>query len=148
MFWQSLQVTFEIFCSHGAQVGTNVFLDQINGHFGYISTELIKQKDNLRCLWDILECQQKKLVKGMNYIFISTFCVAPAGLKYASLSLFTMVPSSDNSIVCFRRKAFLKSDMLAGFTTSVALIWYLACVISCKFDFIVIWRTAFSLAFG
>ena len=28
MFWQSLQVTFEIFCSHVAQVGTGVFLDQ------------------------------------------------------------------------------------------------------------------------
>ena len=27
MFWQSLQVTFEIFCSHVAQVGTGV-LDQ------------------------------------------------------------------------------------------------------------------------
>ena len=39
MFWQSLQVTFEIFCGHVAQVGTSVFLDQtrqINGHFGYI----------------------------------------------------------------------------------------------------------------
>ena len=38
MFWQSLQVTFEIICSHVAQVGTGVFLDQtrqINGHFGY-----------------------------------------------------------------------------------------------------------------
>ena len=50
MFWQSLQVTFEIFCSHVAQVGTSVFLDemrQINGRFGYISTELIEQKDHL-----------------------------------------------------------------------------------------------------
>jgi hypothetical protein len=50
-------------------------------------------------------------------------------LKYATLSLFTVVLSSDNSFLCFRRKAFLKSDMLAGFTTSVALIWYLTCVI-------------------
>ena len=50
MFWQSLQVTFEIFCSHVEQDGTGVFLDQtrqINGHFGYISTELIEQKDQL-----------------------------------------------------------------------------------------------------
>ena len=50
MFWQSLQVTFEIFCSHVAQVGTGVFLDQtsqINGHFGYISTELIEEKGPL-----------------------------------------------------------------------------------------------------
>ena len=49
MFWQSSQVhvTFEIFCSHIAQVGTSVFLDQtrqINGHFGYIRTELILKK--------------------------------------------------------------------------------------------------------
>ena len=50
MFWQSLQVTFEIFCSDVAHIGTCVFLDQprqINGHFGYISTELTEQKDNL-----------------------------------------------------------------------------------------------------
>jgi hypothetical protein len=66
----------------------------------------------------------------MIYIIISAFCVATAGLKYASLSLFTEVLPSENSIVCFRRKAFLKSDMLAGFTTRVALIWYPICVIS------------------
>ena len=71
----------------------------------------------------------------MNYIFNSAFCVAPAGLRYAFLSLFTGVLSSDNSIVCFRSKAFLKSDTLAGFTTSVALIWYIECVISSKFNF-------------
>ena len=50
MFWQSLHVTFEIFCSDVEQVGTGVFLDQtrqINGNYGYISTELIEQKDNL-----------------------------------------------------------------------------------------------------
>ena len=58
---------------------------------------------------------------GMIYIFISEICF---------LSLFTEVLPSDNSIVCFRRKAFLKSDMLAGFTTRVALIWCLTCVIS------------------
>ena len=99
--------------------------------------ELIKQKDHLWCLWDILECQQKKLVKGkgMNYICISAFGVAPAGLKYAFSLLFIMVLSSGNSIVCFRWKNFLKSDMLTGFTTSVALICYVACVISWKFDF-------------
>jgi hypothetical protein len=47
MFWQSLQVTFEIFCRNVAQVGTGVFLDQmrqINGHFGYILTELNRTK--------------------------------------------------------------------------------------------------------
>ena len=47
MFGQCLQVTFEIFCSYVAQVGTGVFLDQtrqINGHFGYIWTEFILKK--------------------------------------------------------------------------------------------------------
>ena len=29
---------------------------------------------------------------GMNYIFLSAFCVTPAGLKYAFLSLFTGYP--------------------------------------------------------
>ena len=51
MFWQSLQVTFKIFCSHVAQVGTSVFQDQtrpINGHgHGHVWTELFEQKDHL-----------------------------------------------------------------------------------------------------
>ena len=71
----------------------------------------------------------------MNYIFISAFCVAPTGLKYASSLLLKEVLSSEKSIVCFRRNAFLKSDTLAGFTTSLALICYLTCVIYWKFDF-------------
>ena len=45
----------------------------------------------------------------MIYIFISAFCVESAELKYATLLLFTVVLSSDTSILCFRRKAFLKS---------------------------------------
>jgi hypothetical protein len=57
--------------------------------------------------------------------------------------LFDGVLSSDNSMVCFCCKAFLKSDMLAGLTTGVALIWCIACVISWKFhiysNFIWIW---------
>ena len=61
--------------------------------------------------------------------FISAFRVAPATLA----PLFTAGADgcrlSDNSFLCFRRKAFLKSDMLAGFTTSVALIEYFTCVI-------------------
>ena len=65
------------------KVGTGDFLDQtrqINGHFGYVSTELIKQKDHLWCLWDILECQQKKLVKGKAWI-ISLFLRFVSRLK-------------------------------------------------------------------
>ena len=87
----------------------------------------------------------------MNYIIISVFCVTPGWLKNACLSLFTGVLSSDNSIVCFRRKVFLKSDTVAGFTTSVALIWYIECVISWKFHFysnLFEFGTAFSLDFG
>ena len=66
----------------------------------------------------------------MNYIVISVFCVAPGVMKYDCLFLFDGVLSSDNHMVCFRHKAFLKSDTLAGLTTSVALIWGIACVIS------------------
>ena len=66
-------------------------------------------------------------------LFLS-FVLRLQGWNVFSL-LFTMVLSSDNSIVCFRRKAFLKSDTLAGFTTRVALIWYLTCGISWKLDF-------------
>ena len=67
----------------------------------------------------------------MNYIVISGFRVGPGGWNYDCLCLFDGVLSSDNSMVCFRRKAFLKSDTLAGLTTSVALIW-----LYCMFDFI------------
>ena len=84
--------TFQKFCSDVAQFGICFFLDQthqINGHFGYILTELIEQKDQLLCLWDILECQQKKLVEGKAcFIFYFCFCVAPAGLKYATLFVY------------------------------------------------------------
>ena len=66
----------------------------------------------------------------MNYRVISEFRVVPGRLNYDCLCLFDGVLSSDNSMVCFRRKAFLKSDMLAGLTTSVALFWCIACVIS------------------
>ena len=57
----------------------------------------------------------------MNYIVISEFCVAPDGMKYDCLCLFDGVLSSDNSMVCFRRKAFLKSDTVAGLTKSLSL---------------------------
>ena len=89
----------------------------------------------------------------MIYIFISAFCFCvPCRVEICSLTLYTEVLSSDNSIVCFRHKAFLKSDMLAGFTTREALIWYLTCVISLDvysnlFEFGAL-RSAFSLAFG
>jgi hypothetical protein len=46
--------------------------------------------------------------------FISAFSVA--GLKYPTLGLL-VVPSSDNSFLRFRRKAFLKSDKAAGLTS-------------------------------
>ena len=58
----------------------------------------------------------------MIYIFISAFFVASAGLKYVFSLLFMEMLSSGNSIVCFCRKAFLKSDTAAGLTRSVSLI--------------------------
>lgn len=62
------------------------------------------------------------------YFYLCVLCHA-CRVEMFSL-LFTMVLCSDKSIVCFRQKAFLKSDMLAGFTRCVALTWYLTCVIS------------------
>ena len=56
----------------------------------------------------------------MNYRVISEFRVVPGGLNYDCLSLFDRVLSSDNSMVCFRHKAFLKSDTAAGLTRSVS----------------------------
>ena len=69
--------------------------------------------------------RKSSIITCMIYVFISVFYVVPAGYAF-SLCLLC----SDNSIVCFRQKY-----MLAGFTTSVSLIWYLTCVISWKLDF-------------
>ena len=124
MFWKSLQVTFEIFCSQGAQVGTGVFLDQtrqINWHFGYISTELIEQNticDVYGTYWSANKRSLSKLRHGLYFYFC--FLCRACRVEICFISLFKEVLPSDNSIVCFCRKAFLKSDMLAGFITSVA----------------------------
>ena len=95
---------------------------QINGHFGDITTECIEQKDHLWCLWDILECQQNKLFKGKAWI-ISLFLSFVSHLAGWNMivCLIDGVLSSDNRMVCYRRKAVLKSDTLAGLTTIVSL---------------------------
>ena len=101
-------------CSHAGQVGTR----QINGYFGDITTELIKQKDILWCLWDILDRQQKKTFKGKAWIislFLS-FVSRLAGWNMIVMRLFDGVLSSDNRMVYFRREAFLKSDTVARLT--------------------------------
>jgi hypothetical protein len=61
-----------------------------------------------------LECQQKK-VKGKAFV-ISLFRVSPAWLKNVFHGFVCGALSSDNSMVCFRRKAFLKSATAAGLT--------------------------------
>ena len=43
-----------------------------------------------------------------------------------AMCLFDRVLSSDNRMVCFRCKAFLKSDTVAGLTRNKALIWCIA----------------------
>ena len=92
MFWQSLQATFETFCRDVVQFGSYFFLDQtcqINGHFGYIWMELIEQKDQLGCLWDILSANKISSSKVRHVLYcISAFCVAPAGLKYATIFVY------------------------------------------------------------
>ena len=67
------------------------------------------------------------------------------------LSLFTVVLSSDNSFLCFRQKAFLKSDVgwihnecsfnLISYMRDLMKVWLL-------YHFIWICRAAFSLAFA
>ena len=121
MFWQSLQVTFEI-------VVTLLKLEPVffwilsKWTFWIYIDGINRTKGPFVMFMGHIGVPKKEARR----IFIFAFCVTPAGLKYL---LFTEVLSSDNSIVCFRRKALLKPDMLAGFTTSVALICYLACVI-------------------
>ena len=126
MFWQSLQVTFEIFCSHVEQVGTSFSGSNVPNKWTfwiYIDGRTIC--DVYGTYWS---GNKRSLSKVMHVLyFISAFCVVPAMLA----SLFTAgADGAGYQIIalCFRQKAFLKSDMLAGFTTSVALIEYLTCV--------------------
>ena len=44
--------------------------------------------------------------------------VTPACLKYVFHAFVCGARSADNRMVCFRRKAFLKSDTVAGLTRS------------------------------
>ena len=97
MFWQSLQVTFEIFCSHVAQVGTGVFLDQtrqINGHFEYILTELIEQKDHSNLHTTLTDPQ-------ICHLYCTSHCPFPPGqnehLQYVRM-LFIDYSSAFNTI--------------------------------------------------
>ena len=48
--------------------------------------------------------------QGIHYIAISDFQGTPAWLKYVFHTYVCRALSSDNRMVCFRRKAFLKSD--------------------------------------
>ena len=112
------------------------FLDQtcqINGHFGYIDGINRTKGPFVMSMGNIGVPTKEARQRHKLYFYFCVLCHA-CKVEICS-SLFTMALASDNSIVCFRRKAFLKSDMLAGFTTSVALICPLACVISWKFDF-------------
>ena len=94
-----------------------------------------REKDPIVMFMGHIGVPTKKLVKG-NECFIFYFCVL-CSATYRKIFCFGRVQVfffggggmlSDNSFSCFRRKAFYKSDMLARFTTSVALIEYLACV--------------------
>jgi hypothetical protein len=57
----------------------------------------------------------------MNYIVISDLCVAPGWLKYDYHVFVCGALSSDNRMVCFCGKAFLKSDTADGLTRSEAV---------------------------
>jgi hypothetical protein len=63
-----------------------------------------------------LECQQKKNFKGIYYITISDIRGAPAWLKNVFHAFVCGALSSDNRMVCFCSKAFLKYDTSAGLT--------------------------------
>ena len=82
-------------------------------------------------LWDNYGSANKRSLSKVMHIlyFISAFCVAPATLAPMFTAGEDGCRLSDNSFICFHRKAFLKSDMLARFTTNVAIIEYLTCVI-------------------
>ena len=105
----------------GNRVDNWLKIDQINWVFMDIKKDFIEQKDHLWCNWDLLECQQKKIFKGKEgiyYIAISDFCVAPAWLENVFHGFVCGALSSDNRMVCFSHKAFLKSDTAAGLTRS------------------------------
>jgi hypothetical protein len=73
-------------------------------------------------------------------------------MKYDCLCLFDGILSSDNRMVCFRHKAFSKSDTMAGLTRSQSLILHIACVFSRMVNIynsvVCIWHPALSLDVG
>ena len=97
----------------GGKLGGLTEARQLNWVFMDIKKDIIEQKDHLWCIWDPLECQQKKIIKGKAFIITQ-----PAWLKYVFHAFVCGALSSDNGMVCFRRKAFLKSDTAAGLTKS------------------------------
>ena len=89
---------------------------QLNWVFMDIKKDFIEQNDHLWCIWDLLECQQKKILKGkaiyyiiiIHYI-ISLFLTIVSQLPAWNLGFMFFVCgalSSDNHMVCFRRKVF------------------------------------------
>ena len=77
--------------------------------FWDIKKDFIEQKDTLLCSWDPCDCNQMKIFIGK--WFILSLCLTfSAWLENVCNALVCGALSSDNHMVCFRRKAFLKSD--------------------------------------
>ena len=71
-------------------------------------------------IWVSSHEEHQRLV--IHLIYISAFCESSLWLeKWLCYSVNRHSPN--NRLVCFRRKAFLKSDTVAGFPTSVFLKW-------------------------
>ena len=62
---------------------------QLNWVFMDIKKDIIEQNDHVWCNWDLLECQQKKIIKGEAFIIslFLTFVAHLAGWNMYAISL-------------------------------------------------------------
>ena len=89
-----------------------------------IKRDFIEQNKHLLSKWESCECNHMNIMKG-KWLILSLFltCVTPllGWLLFVMICLLGAVLRKLVCMVCFRRKAFLKSDTVVGLTRSSSL---------------------------
>jgi hypothetical protein len=84
---------------------------QLNWHFGDIKKDFIEQIDHLLYNWDPLDCKKMKIFE-LKWFILTLFLSwdTCAGYEFMLMQEVGEALSSDNQMLCFRRKAYCKSD--------------------------------------
>ena len=112
-----------------------------------IKRDFIEQNKHLLCNRDSCDCNQMKIIKGkwFNLLLFQTFVTPLLGLEM----FVCFCKQCAVRMVCFRLKAFLKSDTAAGLTRSsslsrcITLVFFDECL-TWVFLYFWIWRFAIS----